>query len=130
MHVGPYQARKQSKKFSSYIQVLVSSFSGKKHQSIGFFLVVFRYSFVLEKCLHPKKPRLADKGDGWGPASTKCRFCKIKTHTYRQRKSRHTFDKYNSFQGRIKLWFHKVIVSIIHLKLANIMNKLGGKSGE
>jgi hypothetical protein len=37
---------------------------------IGVFPIDIKISFVLEKCLQPKKPREADSGDGCGAVRT------------------------------------------------------------
>jgi len=38
--------------------------SGRTYQGISFSPMVFKIELILEKCLQPKKPRLADKGEG------------------------------------------------------------------
>ena len=43
-----------------------------KSQSMGNNPLSFKNSFVLEKCLQPKKPLYADKGEGCTLSNTKC----------------------------------------------------------
>lgn len=45
-------------------------------QSISCFPDFFRNSFVLEKCLQPKKPLCTERGEGCAVCRTWCRFCK------------------------------------------------------
>src|SRR5258708_6953781 len=41
-------------------------------QLIGCFCCSVKILFVFEKCLHPKKPLSALKGEGWAAFNTKC----------------------------------------------------------
>ena len=44
----------------------------RNYQSIGVSECAIRYSLALEKCLQPKKPRYALRGEGCGAFKTKC----------------------------------------------------------
>ena len=43
---------------------------GYKDQSMGSFPIDFNISLVFEKCLHPKKPLKAEKGEGCAAFNT------------------------------------------------------------
>ena len=58
--------------------------------------VLVKYLFVLEKCLQPKKPELAENGEGWGAFKTRCLLASIKlsfswANLPQRRKTRRSF---------------------------------------
>lgn len=50
----------------------------KVYQLMGVLPWAVRYSLALEKCRQPKKPRYADRGEGWGAVSTRWRDLSMK----------------------------------------------------